>query len=175
MSAKEITIPVRLDGKTFKKFSRFDMFRLRRRWVRPVVFALILLAFAAAALLSRKPQAGLIAAVLLVVGMGLPLVYFGTFFAQVNLQAVQRGLDSPKRVDTVRLDFDGVHVTNDQKKESPLSVAWKDVQAVFHVRGCVYLYVSPVQAFLLPDGQANVPDAEVWEYLKEHIGGKCRF
>ena len=45
MSAKEITIPVRLDGKTFKKFSRFDMFRLRRRWVRPVVFALILTAF----------------------------------------------------------------------------------------------------------------------------------
>ncbi|MDO4865403.1 MAG: YcxB family protein [Clostridia bacterium] len=175
MSAKEITIPVRLDGRTFKKFSRFDMFRLRRRWVRPVVFALILLAFAAVALLSRKPQAGLIAAVLLVVGMGLPLVYFGTFFAQVNLQAVQRGLDRPKRVYTVRLDFDGVHVTNDQKKESPLSVAWKDVQAAFHVKGCVYLYISPVQAFLLPDGQANVPDDEVRDYLKAHMGEKCRF
>ncbi len=175
MSAKEIIIPVRLDARTFKRFSRFDMFRLRRRWVRPVVFALILLAFAAAALLSRKPESGMIAAVLMVVGVGLPLVYFGTFFSQVNLQAAQRGLDKPKRVYTVRLDFDGVHVTNDQKQESPLSVAWKDVQAAFHARGCVYLYVSPVQAFLLPDGQANVPDEEVRAYLKEHMAEKCRF
>ena len=64
-----ITVPVRLDEKTFKHFVRFDLLRLRRRWVRPVVFSLILMGFAFLALFSRKAQSGLIAAVLLAVGL----------------------------------------------------------------------------------------------------------
>ena len=95
---KEIVIPVRLDGKTFKRFARFDMFRLRRKWVRPAVFSLILIAFAFAALLARKAQSGMIAAVLLVIGIGLPIVYVGSFLSQVNMQALRRGLKSPRAV-----------------------------------------------------------------------------
>lgn len=174
MAKKEITIPVKLDAKTFKRFSRFDMFALRRRWVRPAVFALILIAFAAAALLSGREQAGLIAAVLLAVGLGLPLVYIGTFLSQVNLQAEGAGLSTPRRVYTVKLDFDGVHAVNDRKKEDAQFVRWADAQAAFKKKGCVYLYVSPVKAFLLPDGQADVPDGELWQYLKEHMGDRCR-
>ena len=77
MDRARITVPVRLDAGTFKRFSRFDMFVLRRRWVRPAAFALILMAFAVVALLSGKAQSGLIASVLLAVGLGLPLVYVG--------------------------------------------------------------------------------------------------
>ena len=51
---KTVTIPVRLDEKTFKRFARFDMFSLRRKWIRPVLFSAILIAFAFAALLIRK-------------------------------------------------------------------------------------------------------------------------
>lgn len=174
MSHTKITIPVRLDAKTFKRFGRFDMFVLRKRWVRPVVFALILIAFAAVALLSGKEQSGLIAAVLLVVGLGLPLVYFGTFLSQVNLQAEQLRLDTPRPVYTVTLDFDGVRAVNNMKKEDAQSVKWADVQAAFRRKGCIYLYVSPVKAFLLPSGQADVPDEELWAYLKERFGNKCK-
>ena len=77
----EYTIPVRLDAKTFRRFGNFDMLRLRKKWVRPVLFAVILVAFAFLALLTRKEQSGMIAAVLLVVGLGLPLVYFGSFLS----------------------------------------------------------------------------------------------
>ena len=69
---QSIVISVRLDEKTFRRFARFDMLRLRKRWVKPALFALILCAFAFVALISRKPQSGLIAAVLLAVGLGLP-------------------------------------------------------------------------------------------------------
>lgn len=174
MSHTKITIPVRLDARTFKRFGRFDMFVLRKRWVRPVVFALILIAFAAVALLSGKAQAGLIAAVLLVVGLGLPLVYFGTFLSQVNLQAQRLKLDKPRPVYTVTLDFDGVRVVNDMKKEDAQAVRWADVQAAFRKKDCVYLYVSPVKAFLLPNGQADATDDEVWAYLKERMGDKAK-
>ena len=146
MSRVEYVIPVRLDAKTFRRFSRFDALRLRRKWRRPVAFALILIAFAAVALLSRKAQAGMIAAVLLAVGLGLPLVYFGSFFSQVNMQAVRYGLDRPRRVYTVTLNDDGVGVVNDQKAEDTVRVPWKEVQAAFRVRGCVYLYVNAARA-----------------------------
>ena len=45
-----ITIPVKLDEKTFRRFAYFDMFILRKKWIRPVVFFLIMTAFAFAAL-----------------------------------------------------------------------------------------------------------------------------
>ena len=174
MTGSRITIPVRLDAKTFKRFSRFDMFALRRRWVRPAVFALVLAAFAAVALLSGKSQAGLIAAVLLAVGLGLPLTYFGTFLSQVNAQAERLGLDNARPVYTVTLDFDGVKVVNNMKREDVQAVKWPEVQAAFLRKGCIYLYVSPAKAFLLPDGQADATDGEVWAYLKDHMGDKCK-
>ena len=174
MKQNQITIPVRLDAKTFRRFSRFDMFALRKRWIRPAAFALIMIAFAAVALISRKPESGLIAAVLLAVGLGLPLVYVGTFLSQVNRRAAQLKLDKPRPVYTVTLDYDGVRVVNDMKKEDAQAVKWQDVQAAFRRKDCVYLYVSPVRAYLLPSGQADAGDDELWAYLREHLGVKCR-
>ena len=173
MSTK-ITIPVKLNSKTFKRFGWFDMFILRKRWVRPVVFALILIAFAAVALISGKAQAGLIAAVLLVVGLGLPLVWFGSFLSQVNLQAEKLRLDNPRPVYTLTLDYDGVRVVNNMRKEDAQVIKWADVQAAFRRKDCIYLYVSPVRAYLLPNGQADVADEALWAYLKEHLGNKCK-
>ena len=174
MTTNEITVPVKLDAKTFKRFSRFDMLRLRKRWVRPVVFALILMAFAAVALLTGKEQAGMIAAVLLVVGLGLPLVYFGTFFSQVNMQAENQGLDQPRRVYTVRLSWEGVDVTNDRKQGEHVALKWSQLPAAYRVKGCVYLYASPARAYLLPDGQASVDDDALWAYIEKHMPGKTR-
>ena len=51
-----ITVHVRLDAKTFRRFSRFDMLRLRRRWVRPTVFAAILIAWLFARSSDRHPE-----------------------------------------------------------------------------------------------------------------------
>ena len=174
MTTNEITIPVTLDARTFKRFSRFDMFRLRKRWVRPALFALILTAFAAVALLSRRPQSGLIAAVLLVVGLGLPLVYIGSFLSQVNLQAERQKLDPPRRVYTLRLDFDGVRANNDQRREDAQVVRWADIPAAYRRKDCVYLYVAPTRAYLLPRGQASVPDDDLWAYLKERMGDRAK-
>ena len=170
----EYTIPVRLDAKTFRRFGNFDMLRLRKKWVRPVLFAVILVAFAFLALLTRKEQSGMIAAVLLAVGLGLPLVYFGTFLSQMNMQVEKYRLDPPRRVYTVKLNFDGIHVTNNQQSENQVDVAWKDAQAAFRAKGCIYLYITPQRAFLLPDGQADCPPDELWAYVEKHMGQKAR-
>ena len=104
----DITVSAKLDEKTFKRFARFDMFILRKKWIRPAVFSLILVAFAFIALLLRKEQSGLIAAVLLVVGIGLPLVYIGTFLSQVNMQAARAKLKPARPVYTVTMRDEGV-------------------------------------------------------------------
>ncbi len=174
MKRTEYTIPVKLDARTFRRFSLFDALKLRKRWVRPVLFALILVAFAVVALVSGKQQAGMLATVLLVVGLGLPLVYFGTFLSQVNLQVARHQLDKPRRVYTVVLNADGVRVTNDQMAEAPVQLPWKEVQAAFRAKGCIYLYVNATRAFLLPDGQGNAPAEEIWEYLAKHMGQRCK-
>ena len=173
-SERNITIPVRLDEKTFKRFARFDMFTLRKRWVRPVIFSAILIAFAVVALLTKKAQSGMIAAVLLAVGIGLPVVYFGSFFSQVNMQALQQKLKPPRNVYTVTLREEGIRVENNQRQEDVLEMEWTAVQKAFRRKGCIYLYVTPTKAFLLPEGQADAPDEEVWDYLTAHMGSeKC--
>ena len=174
MSAEEIVVRVKLDERTFKRFSRFDTLKLRKKWARPAAFAGILAAFAAAALLSGKPQAGLVAAVLLAVGLGLPLVYFGTFLSQVNRQAVRLKLKPPRAVYTVRLDRKGVRVTNDQRDEETVSLKWDEVQAAFRARGCAYLYANAARAYLLPDSQASVPADELWAFLTDRLGARAR-
>jgi len=169
-----IVIPVRLDEKTFRRFALFDMFSLRKKWIRPLVFSLILIAFAFAAILIGKEQSGLIAAVLLVIGIGLPLVYIGSFLSQVNMQAARAKLKPARNVYTVTLCEEGIRVENNQKKEELLEKGWDSIQKAFRKKGCIYLYVTAAKAFLLPDGQANVPDPEVWQYLTDHLGKeKC--
>lgn len=169
-----IVISVRLDEKTFRRFALFDMFSLRKKWIRPLVFSLILIAFSFAAILIGKEQSGLIAAVLLVIGIGLPLVYIGSFMSQVNMQAARAKLKPARRVYTVTLHEDGIRVENNQKKEELLEKDWSSIQKAFRRKGCIYLYVTAAKAFLLPDGQANVPDPDVWQYLADHLGKeKC--
>ena len=171
----EITIRVRMDEKTFRRFARFDMFSLRKKWVRPAVFALILILFAFAALLTRKEQSGMIAAVLLAVGIGLPLVYIGTFLSQVNMQAAGAKLKPARPVYTVTLREEGVRIENNRKKEEPQEASWSSIQYAFRKKGCIYLYVTARKAFLLPTGQADAPDHEVWSFIRGHLGEeKCK-
>ena len=174
-SHQTIVIPVRLDEKTFRRFARFDMLRLRKRWVKPALFALILCAFAFVALISRKPESGMIAAVLLAVGLGLPLVYIGMFLSQVNLQADKWKLGKGRPVYTVTLRSQDFTVINNQKTREAVTVPWNEAAQAFRMKGCIYLYASPAKAFLLPDGQADVPDEEVWAKIMTHLGAdKCR-
>ena len=117
----------------------------------------------------------MIAAVLLVVGIGLPLVYIGTFLSQVNMQAARAQLKPARPVYTVTMRDEGIRIVNDQKTEDPQEVTWDSVYKAFRKKGCIYLYVTPAKAFLLPSRQADAPDRDVWEFICDHLGKeKCK-
>ena len=136
---RTITIPVRRDGGTFRRFALFDAFVVKRHWRGPALISALLIACAAAARLMRREQSALIAAVLLAVGLGLPILYIGMFFSQVNVQALRNRLDPPRLVYTVKLDKDGVLVQNHQREEEALRRSWRELYRAYRLKSCVCL------------------------------------
>ena len=177
MEKKErIIIRVRLDEKTFREFAIFDQLIRRRGWVKPAAFLGAFTFLAVIAFLSGREESGLLGGVLLLAGIGLPAVYFGTFFRQVHEQAVKQKLKLSREVYTVTLEQEGFSVENKQKKDEHLYLFWREEGLMaYRRRRCVYLYAGQSKAFLLPDNQAEVSGDEVWRFLEEHLGSRAVF
>ncbi len=167
-----IQIPVRLDSAAFQEFALFDTMRLRQRWRNPVIFAVLMLTFSVTcfALNNGGNGAPLVGCVLLAVGLGLPLVYFFQFFRSVKRQAKAMGLENTRHVYTVRLGDDGVQCSPADASAQVTLTPWADVYGAWRTAGSIYLYVSMQRAYLLPDGQANVPTEELWQALNARLG-----
>ena len=166
MEQGAVTVPVKLTAKGFRDFAIYDTLVRQRRWVLPVVFCLILSASAAICytLRGRSPNAGMLVGVLLVVGLGLPLVYFISFFNSIRQQNRRMGLREPKEVYTVTLDGQGVHV--DAGAEH-MDHTWDSVYQAHLRPDAVYLYPSPRQAYLLP--YADTDPAGLRRVLAAHL------
>ncbi len=168
-----ITIPVTLDKRTFRRFATFDTFRRQRRWRLPFAFFVILAAFSVFLYLQTdKPQAALIATVLLSVGVLLPLVYVLTFY--MNLRTSTESHRLPRLVYTLTLSGEDVSILSHTQSGQTLTLHWNQLFAAYRVRGAIYLYVLPTRAFLLPDGQADVSADALWDYIQTRLQDKCR-
>ena len=168
-----ITIPVKLSKAAFRRFAAFDTFRRQRRWRLPVWFALILLGFSSYLYLQTdKPQSALIATVLLLVGLGLPAVYFTSFYLTLHDNVKKHKL--PRRTYTLTLTDKDVHIRSEVNRDEAMTLRWEQMFAAYRVKGAVYLYVLPTRAFLLPDGQADVPADELWGFIQARLNDKCR-
>ena len=97
------------------------------------------------------------------------------FLRQVNGQAAREKLGKGKAVYTVTLRTDGFSVVNNRKADETLDVSWMDADSAYRSRDCIYLYAGPERAFLLPSGQADAPDEDVWQMIVRRLGEKkCR-
>ena len=95
--SQPINVSITMDAESFHKFAQFDLFRHQKRWKRPLLFTGILLVPALICLtqVGRRDGAALLAAVLTVVALGLPAVYFGTFFHNLRTNTQKLGLPRP--------------------------------------------------------------------------------
>lgn len=166
---KNVTIHVKLDSASFRRFALFDTLVLRRRWVRPALFGSIMCAFAVVCFCLRKEQSPLLGGLLLTLGLGMPAVYFGVFFSQLREQIKLLGLQKPQPVYTLRFFPEGVCITNDRKAEAAQEAPWEKLYGVYRVKDSIYLYATPQKAFLLPDGQADASPDELWRLLCARI------
>ena len=91
-------------------------------------------------------------AVLAVVALGVPAVYFWTFFHSLSLQIKKMGL--PRPFYRLLLDDEGLSVWmagEQDKPEASRKYAWHDMHLAYRTPNAIYLYVQQNQAYLLND------------------------
>lgn len=165
MEKQTITMPAKIDAATFRRFALFDTFHRQKRWRAPVLFAAVMAAFAAVCFACQGSRSGaaLLGAVLLTVGLGLPAVYVLSYLLSVRKQGRRLGLDGSRPAYTLRLGEDGIQVVSGKERAE---YRWEQMFYVYRVPACIYLYVTPRRAFLLPeDGQGGV----AWALLMKKL------
>lgn len=95
--SQPISVSVQMDAASFHDFAAFDLLRHRKAWHRPLVFTAILLVSAGFCLsqVGQKDGAALLTVVLAVVALGVPAVYFWTFFHSLSLQIKRWACPAP--------------------------------------------------------------------------------
>lgn len=168
MKQSVIYLPVQIDGADFRHFALFDAFTRRKMWRRPAVFTAIL-TVSAALCYSRYPQEGsvLLGTILIVLGLGMPLVWYLSYEHSIHTQAKQMGLlKAARRAYTLVFQDDGIQISADQGKTfAPLG--WDAVTGVYRRAGITYLYAGD-HAYLLPHAQIREGSAAF-----EAMLGRC--
>ena len=150
--SQPISISVQMDAASFHDFAAFDLLRHHKAWHRPLVFTAILLVSAGFCLsqVGQKDGAALLTVVLAVVALGVPAVYFWTFFHSLSLQIKKMGL--PRPFYRLELDAAGLSVwmAGEQNKTEPTNrYTWNTVYCAYRTKEAVYIYVQRNQAYLL--------------------------
>lgn len=162
--SKTITVHAVLDAETFRKFSIFEGLFRKGNLTAPILFASILSISGIVCLLFGGVILGII---LLIIGLGFPGLFVRNFFHSINTQVKYLNLENPKPIYTLSFSEspDGIVVTNHGQGNEPLQYEWKSLYNVYRVQGCIYLYVLPDKAYLLPDGQADDSTDALWQFI----------
>ena len=100
------------------------------------------------------------------VALGLPAVYFYTFFRDLRTTIQKLGL--PRPFYRLRLDDAGLSVwmAGEQDKPQPShQYPWQDLHVAYRTPDAVYLYVQQTQAYLVNSEERDA----VWDCLKTHL------
>lgn len=172
-----LSIPVRMDTNIFRDFAAFDVLQRQKRWRRPLVFTALMLVFAVVCFtqVGRREGAALLGAVLALVGLGLPAIYFGMFFRSVNQQAQKMGIATGRDAYRVDLDEDGIHmhpVGQQDQQAAVVDHSWDQVYGAWRTGQAIYLYVAAHQAYLLPAEQIPGGADAAWTLLTSQLPAK---
>lgn len=169
---KTMRIDSYLDSSIFRRFTKFDILKRRKMWRSPVTFASIMcfcsiICFA----MHRVDGAVLLGSVLLLVGLGMPVLYFTTFFLSLSKQVKAENLTSPRLVYSLELTDkdDGITIENGKERAT---YHWKNAFQAYLDDGCIYLFMTQDRAFLLPYKKDQY--RSVWKLIKKRMEGKCK-
>ena len=170
MQSKTATVHVKMSKPVFRRFAFYDTFLLRRHWRLPALFSSLFFIFGVVCFILRyKPQAGLLGCVLMGISLILPGIYVLSFNMQVSGECRKLHLDSPRPAYTVTFSPEEITVVNDMKKEAHVKLPYKTLTGVWRDKNAFYLYATTKRAFILPDGQADVSPAELYDLFKERL------
>lgn len=171
MQQKSFKLDVMMDDKAFRDFMLFDSFRYRKIWQRPVFFAAAFTLFAVIcfAMRSTREQADLLGTVLLVIGLGLPLVYFLMFFRTMSDQIKRLKLEKPRLFYTIFLSEEPDGIRMSAKGAADQTFSWEKAERAYRSGDVVYFYVAPGSAVVLPLKEGKQGET-LWEFLRTQLG-----
>ena len=170
----EIVIRVRLNREQFIRFCNFDTFKRQRRWFLPVMASMILMTASVFLLLFVPQDTSIFAGITTGLAIAVPMIWFGLYFIQLQVQAVQMNLKENPEVYSLWLRNEHVRVVSAAKPESPVDLYWNQFFAAYRRKDCIYLYVNPQRAFILPSGQSSASDEELWRFISGNMPeGRC--
>lgn len=167
ISAQPISVSIQMDAQGFRDFAVFDVFHHRKSWVRPTIFAVIMLAFAGVCLsqIGKRPGAALLTVVLALIGIGLPASYFGAYFYSLAQQVKKMHFPRPFYRLELADDAFSIWMVGSQDKAEPTERhAWDGIHCAYRTQNAVYIYVEPGKAYLMNDRL----DA-AWEFLSQKL------
>lgn len=167
-----ITVSSRITTRNFLDFAYFDTIIRQKRYQSPLFFFAAFLVFAITCFMmrSRAQQAILLAAVMLGIAIVFPGIYILNFYLSVRRKASELQLtDEGRLAYTLHMTDDTLTITNAIRKQQPLRLKWEQPVQAYRMKDCIYLYISSRQAFLLPDGCANVTPDELWAFLEQKM------
>ena len=161
-----MTIEVFLTPGEFFRFTMFDTFRRKKMWQSPVIFASILTVCAMVCFyMHHIDGAVMLGTVLMVVGLGLAVFYFVSFFLSLFLQICKQGL--PRAVYTLTLtNTKEFHIANATEQ---IDYPWKQVYHAYRGKTATYLYATPARAFILPHYYAEGGSEELWKLISKKL------
>jgi hypothetical protein len=173
--ASAMTIPVTLTEETFRRFTMFDILRRRKMWRPSAIFAAIMGTSACICYyMNHVDGAVLLGNVLMTIGLGMPVVYFTTFFASLRKEVLRHGLKRPQLVYTLELthrEQEGIRVSNEKEQAA---YPWKQVFHAYRDMTATYLFLSPYQGFILPHTCIEEGEEELWKLLNKKVPEKRR-
>lgn len=164
-----MTIEVVLTEAIFRRFTMFDILGRRKMWRPSAIFASILSVSAIICFAMNHVQgANLLGTVLLVVGLGVPAVYFTTFFSSLKQQILLHGLKRPKLVYTLELTGKaaGIAVRNETEQAE---YEWKRVFHAYRDREATYLFITRDRGFILPHSCVEEGEDALWALISKKL------
>ena len=103
--------------------------------------------------------------ILLIIGLGLPFVYFLSFFASVNKRAKQLGKGNTTAY-TVTLTEEGIRVSTAKEQ---VEYGWTQLFFAYRLRDCICLYADLRRAYLLPLVEGSKENKDFWSFICAHM------
>lgn len=163
-------IEVNLTEAIFRRFTLFDVLKRRKMWRSPATFAAILSTCAVICFIMRHVDGAVfLGCTLLFVGLGMPLVYFVSFFSSIRKQIIASGLKRPQLVYTLELTekADGISISNEKEHAD---YKWKDVHHVYRDTLATYLFMTAQRGFILPHTCIEDGDGDdLWKLIAKKV------
>lgn len=162
-------IEVMLTDALFRRFTLFDILKRRKMWRSPVIFASILGSCAIICFIMHHVEgAVMLGSVLLLVGLGMPLVYFATFFSSLRKEVKNQQLTTPRLVYTLELTEkpDGIFIRNKKEKAS---YKWEQTFHAYRDKKATYLFITANRGFILPHDCVTEGSDALWELLTKML------